>query len=73
MNAESLIQLVFLQHNFRGISCTYFRTFLNSSVQLLKKIHSTQMYEWACTKGDDLRTGDRLYAMCIKYTNLNNS
>jgi hypothetical protein len=63
LNVESRTWHMFLQHNFKGVSCADFHTFLRSRVQLLKKIQSTQMYEWACKKGNGVRTGDRLYTV----------
>jgi hypothetical protein len=45
LNVEPLRGLLFLQNNFKGISCIDFHTFL--------KIQSTEKYEWAHKKEDD--------------------
>jgi hypothetical protein len=40
-----------LQRNF----CTYFQFYLKNNVQLLHKILSTEKYEWANEKEDQLQ------------------
>jgi len=44
---ESVTGILFVQHNFKHMSCKEFHTYLNSQPNLLKAISSSEKYAWA--------------------------
>jgi len=66
MNDELLRELEFLRENIKGISCSYFHTFLKRNLQRINKIES-QKCEWSHWKGYDQKIDNSLHTMCIFY------
>lgn len=53
LSVESLKGILFLQYNFKDMSCKDFHAYMLSNKKVLKKISSKAKYKWADKKDEE--------------------